>query len=76
MQKGFLMQTKRERETAVDRLWDLIAVRDGANTMTLSYKTNVEGNDADNAMSEFKKRVNKNESKIFGPSLPNCLSQC
>jgi hypothetical protein len=50
-----LFNANKERENAVDRLWDLIAVLDGANATTLSYKTIVEGNDTDNTMSEHKK---------------------
>jgi hypothetical protein len=50
-----LFNSCKERETVVDQLEDLIILLDNANMMALSYKTIVEGNDADNTMSEYKK---------------------
>jgi len=42
-----LFNVNKDRETAVDRVWDLIAKLDGANATALSYTTIVEGYDAD-----------------------------
>jgi hypothetical protein len=51
-----LFNVNKDRETAVDRVWDLIAKLDGANATALSYTTIVEGYDAaDHTMSEKKK---------------------
>jgi hypothetical protein len=69
-QKHF--NTSRGKETAVGRLEDLIAVLDNANSTALSYTTHVEGNDADNTMSEHKKEAVQNESTISCTGLPDC----
>jgi hypothetical protein len=50
-----LFNVNKDRETAVDHVWDLIAKLDGANATVLSYTTIVEGYDADHTMSEKKK---------------------
>jgi hypothetical protein len=50
-----LFNSCKERETVVDQLEDLIVLLDNSNMTALSYKTIVEGNDADNQMSEYKK---------------------
>ena len=50
-----LFNASKEKETAIDRLEDLIAVLENANSTALSYKTIVEGHDADDTMSEHKK---------------------
>jgi hypothetical protein len=50
-----LFNASKEKETAVDRLEDLITVLDNTNAKGMSYKTIVEGHDVDNMMSENKK---------------------
>jgi hypothetical protein len=50
-----LINVNKERENAVDRLWNFIAMLDSANSMAVSYKTIVKGHDADDTMSEHKK---------------------
>jgi hypothetical protein len=52
--------------SVVDRLEDLIALLDNANAMALSYKTIVEGNDADNTMSEYKKESTRMKARYLG----------
>jgi hypothetical protein len=49
-----LFNSCKERETVVDGLQDLIVLLDNTNMTALSYKTIVEGHDADNTMSEYK----------------------
>jgi hypothetical protein len=60
-----LFNVSKERETAVDRLWDLIAKLDGANSTALSYKTVVKGNDADGTMTEHKKESTRMKARYF-----------
>ena len=48
-------QCLQREETVVDRLEDLIVSLDNSNATALSYKTIVEGNDAEDTMSEHKK---------------------
>ena len=50
-----LFNASKEKETTIDRLEDLIAVLDNANSTAMSYKTIVDGLDADDTMSEHKK---------------------
>jgi hypothetical protein len=69
-QKLFTVST--EKETVVDRLEDLIAIPEDANSTALSYKTTVEGHDPDNTMSEHKEDDYTNEIKISCTGLPNC----
>ena len=52
-----LLNVSKEKETVVDRLEDLFAILDDANSMALSYNTVVEGHDPENTMSEHKKEV-------------------
>jgi hypothetical protein len=55
MEAQKLFNVSKEKETVVDRLEELIAILDDANSTALSYKTIVEGDDPDNTMSEHKK---------------------
>jgi hypothetical protein len=50
----------------VDRLEDLIVLLDNSNTMALSYKTIVEGNDVDNTLSEYKKESTQMKARYLG----------
>jgi hypothetical protein len=60
-----LLNSSKERETVVDRLEDLIVSLDNANATALSYKTIVEGNDADNTMSEYKKESTRMKARYL-----------
>jgi hypothetical protein len=52
-----LFNACKEKETAINRLEDLIAILDNANSSALSYKTIVNGHDADDTLSEHKKEL-------------------
>jgi hypothetical protein len=61
-----LFNASKEKETAIDRLEDLIAVLENANsTALLSYKTIVEGHDADDTMSEHKKEGKRMKARYL-----------
>jgi hypothetical protein len=50
-----LFNASKEKETAINHLEDLIAILDNANSTALSYKTIVDGHNADDTLSEYKK---------------------
>jgi hypothetical protein len=50
-----LFNVCKEQETVINRLEDFIAILDNANSTALSYKTIVDGHDADDTLSEHKK---------------------
>ena len=61
-----LFNVTKEKETVVDRLEDLIVSIDNTNATALSYKPIVEGNDAYDTMSEYKKESTRMKARYLG----------